>query len=1018
MKPQALATLRNDFASVRTALRTHATEIAAMAGLAAARPGYSTDGDAKRPALVLAFHPGKPRPDVTALGARFGVEVRAVQASPDEQLRGALRPSFASPLAALLDPVTAPGFAPPARGSYEPPEGPDAPTLDAVDDEMEVTVCASPDAGWPVLRDFLAEGVEERLTVAIYDFTARHIEKALVEALGDDATLRLVFDGKTASGGVGGTGINGPDSREADVMKRLRTKLGDRFEPVRASVGAGGAVPKAYHIKVAVADGARMWLSSGNWQSSNLPPFDFAVAGDAPPLPVSRYNRDYHVVVRHEGLAETYAAFIEHDASLGDAFGGPEVVDEPMLLVPEDEAEDFAPARRFKPFTVSGRVRVTPLLTPDNFPGFVNKLLARAKERVWIQNQYIEPKEEGDNFPELDRLVELLGELAEKVDLRISLRTPKEEHRDRLLAAGVLPSQLRRQSNCHAKLIIVDDKHLVVGSQNLSNLGFVANRDASLAFENEEINAYYAEIFESDWDRGKPMADGDSFAVAVAAGDEAPAGMTRMPWSALFDTPPPSASATSAAPIVAPGPPAAPLAVLDIPFFGVDEEGKRAVENVEALATKVRQQGGAVDPEQRALGVMAGTPSLGLPIGAHAEDLSEVGWGVVWAPGTSADVKQALAPLLEHRRAEVGDESFFHEIDYQAGESLQAFLGRLGGERGSIKPGAVPYHLLLVGTPEQIPFPFQTLLDVEYRVGRLDLPHADAYRLYADSLVAVETGTAKARDRVLHAFGPVHDGDAPTALSVEVLVRAAESWPTKFTQLTKKHKLAAAVDAGEGATKARLLEILRGGATRPEVLFTAGHGMAIAAGKPRQAGEQGALVTADWDGFGAIGADARFAADDLPADADLTGLTAFVFACFGAGTPATDSFPTRAGQKLADKPFVSALPRALLSHPKGAALGVFGHVDRTLTWSLQPPGAGVATDPFARAAFHVLAGNRLGAALDDLNQRSATLAAEVADALRPGAPPLDDRALLSLWTQQRDATAFLLLGDPAARLPR
>ena len=42
------------------------------------------------------------------------------------------------------------------------------------------------------------------------------------------------------------------------------------------------------HIKVASADGERVWLSSGNWQSSNQAPWDFTVPGDKPPLAISR----------------------------------------------------------------------------------------------------------------------------------------------------------------------------------------------------------------------------------------------------------------------------------------------------------------------------------------------------------------------------------------------------------------------------------------------------------------------------------------------------------------------------------------------------------------------------------------------------------------------------------------------------------------------------------------------------------------------------------------------------------
>src|SRR5262249_48847153 len=147
------------------------------------------------------------------------------------------------------------------------------------------------------------------------------------------------------------------------------------------------------------------------------------------------------------------------------------------------------------------QVRITPLLTPDNFPQVVIDTLKKAKKRVWLQNQYIQPKAEGDNFPEFDDLMEVLGTLATKVDLRLCLRGIEDGDRDRILAAGVKPSQLRKQSNCHAKLIVVDDEIVIVGSQNLSNVGFVANRDASLKFENKKVNDYFADIFAEDWKR-------------------------------------------------------------------------------------------------------------------------------------------------------------------------------------------------------------------------------------------------------------------------------------------------------------------------------------------------------------------------------------------------------------------------------------------------------------------------------------------------------------------------------------
>jgi hypothetical protein len=1029
MDTATVGRLRAEFQPVLDALRTYAAELALMPGLATARPGYVTSGDGPQPALVLAFHPGRALPEVAPLAAKFGVKVRTAFASLPEQVRGTMHPSFTSPLRSLLEPAVAPGFAPSERGTYEPPTGPHAPKLTTIREKMQVTLCASPDAGWPVLRDFLAAGVGKRLTVAMYDFTAEHVEKALLDAMeGNDATLRMVIDGKPASGGVGGNGINGPDSPEADVIKHVRDALDDRFELARASVGAGGAVPKAYHIKVASTENGRLWLSSGNWQSSNLAFFDYKVPGDKPPLPIGRYNRDYHVVVKNAQLAKTYADFIEYDATLGGAYAGAEPEAEPMLLVPEETDElAFAPKERFEELLLDEEITITPLLTPDNFPTVVIDALSKAQHRVWIQNQYIQPKAEGDNFPEFDQLMDLLGKLATTVDLRLCLRAVADEDRDRLLAGGVKPAQMRSQRNCHAKLFIVDDDVVIVGSQNLSNVGFVANRDASLKFENREINKYFARIFDEDWQHASVIGDGDSFGVLLATGSDVPAGYTAVPWSDVFDTRPPVVSFLSGVETTPPPaqthtalPPtsAAANGADGIPLFGVDADGRRGSADLAATATALRANNTGIEGERKTLGIMGAATSYGLPPGVSGEDLSDVGWGVVWGPATPQAVKDALKALLDHRRKEVGDVLLFHELDYVPGETPRQFLQRNGTDFGAVQPRSVPYYLLLIGTPEQIPFSFQSLLDVEYRVGRLDLPSPAAYETYAESVVAVETGKATPRERTLHTFGPAHEGDAPTALSVDVLVRAAKKWLDAYAKQKQKFGLLAQVDAADQATKNRLLEIMGGKNGRPEVLFTAGHGLMLPAGSPRQPAEQGALVTADWDGFGAIDASRRFAATDLTADADVNGLVAFLFACFGAGTPATDNYPTRAGQPLAPKPFVSPLPQALLSHPRGGALGVFGHVDRTLTWSLQPPGAPVATEPFARAAVNVLIGNRLGTALDDLNQCGATLAADVARVLTPGAPPVGDLELVRVWTQQRDASAFLLLGDPAARLPR
>src|SRR5262249_15882443 len=64
-------------------------------------------------------------------------------------------------------------------------------------------------------------------------------------------------------------------AEEEEVIEPLEKKLKNRFEFAWATLVSkahpDGLWASAYHIKVAVRDGKAVWLSSGNWQSSNQP---------------------------------------------------------------------------------------------------------------------------------------------------------------------------------------------------------------------------------------------------------------------------------------------------------------------------------------------------------------------------------------------------------------------------------------------------------------------------------------------------------------------------------------------------------------------------------------------------------------------------------------------------------------------------------------------------------------------------------------------------------------------------
>jgi len=401
-------------------------------------------------------------------------------------------------------------------------------------------------------------------------------------------------------------------------------------------------------------------------------------------------------------------------------------------------------------------------------------------------------------------------------------------------------------------------------------------------------------------------------------------------------------------------------------------------------------------------------------------NLADAGWGVVFPYGVDPAIRKALAPLLalRERQANAGHGNRFRVYEgptgYRPGESAIDFLGRQGVGPGPVDPMLAPMYLMLVGGPEEIPFEFQYQLDVQYAVGRVHFERAEDYAQYASAVVAAETSPPPRPRRVVLA-GTHHPDDPATEQSATLLVAPlAES-------LAKAHPdWAFETLPPESCTRSEILGRFAP-AKLPGLLFTATHGMQFPLGDPLQASDQGALLCQDWPGRTAwgrrpISPDHYLAGRDLP-EGGYDGLVAFLFACFGAGTPRLDDYPNpklNGAATIANQSFVAALPRHLLR--KGAA-AVIGHVDRAWPCSFVWRNAGPQLQAFRSTFQRLLRGQPVGWACDKLNLRYAELASYLNPALqdiRFGKKP--DADFGYLWTASNDARAYVILGDPAARL--
>ncbi len=455
-----------------------------------------------------------------------------------------------------------------------------------------------------------------------------------------------------------------------------------------------------------------------------------------------------------------------------------------------------------------------------------------------------------------------------------------------------------------------------------------------------------------------------------------------------------------------------PLDVDEIASFALGEVPKKKINNwFKMLVKKITNK------------------TFGLPTFMDPNDLKQTGWGIIFHTEEKPEVKTAFDPLVELRHQQVDDPNKVKILDYKTGEEYLDWIARNHGEPGIINPKAIPYYLLLIGSPESIPFEFGFHLDGEYAVGRLHFDHVEEYKQYVASLINYESADTPMPEKEAVFFATRHKFDPPTTLSADELAAPLIGLPlppgvAAQAGYKSRHYLGNPPPGqGEPATKKNLAAIFCPPEDQkpPSFLFTASHGIGWPKAGDGQKENQGALLCQDWPGFGTINSSHYFAAADLPEKSRLTGMITFHFACFSAGTPKYERFvqvPGQAPTQLSNEAFIAALPKELLSHSNGGCLACVGHVERAWGYSISPTKGGPSIEIFRDLIRSVLLGARIGHAMSNMNDRYINFSNLIASKIDQNSlgihVPPDD--LAKAWIQRNDAEGYLILGDPAARI--
>jgi len=382
-------------------------------------------------------------------------------------------------------------------------------------------------------------------------------------------------------------------------------------------------------------------------------------------------------------------------------------------------------------------------------------------------------------------------------------------------------------------------------------------------------------------------------------------------------------------------------------------------------------------------------------------------------------IADILAPLANHRNM-VNDHVPLLYNNEPPEDWLDWIYDNYFGLR--LENKKVPSYILIVGGPEQVPFHFQSHLDVMANVGRIGFDTLDELQQYVTKLIRIETEPEPLVTRDALMFAPDAGISDPTYFSCKFMVEPIAQHIQQELNFNT-HKI-----FRSDATKAKLLAALN--SMKPAIVYTASHGLGATDEEyDIQKQYNGAICCQH---SGPLTLDSLFSADDIPFDRPfLEGAVFFQFACFGYGTPAEsdyshwiEGFPKNYTQ--AD--FVAALPKKLLAHPRGP-IAFIGHLDTAFLHAFADPEAPHTLDrwhtriaPFVSAVEHLLWVQPSGLAMQDLNMifsASNMMITNTYDRYRRGRLQWnEDREarFLDTWITRSDAQNYMIFGDPAARL--
>ena len=371
----------------------------------------------------------------------------------------------------------------------------------STEESSSISASIGPDTAFNDLKLWI-DSAESSIHLHLYQFMSPDLTQALLDAIADGVEVTLLLE----EGILDGSSTVNNQRGHAQALHDAGATVLWMEDPTQISS------PYAYiHSKVAVRDSESVWISSGNWKDTSVPPDEVG-------------NREWSVILNSQVAAELVLSRMAWDENAQHLHITPHSSWHSPTF--DWEMEEPWHDGQLTPIGYHQGPFDAQLLTcPDDCVSGIVSMIESADQSIELSVQYLDLDWYwgfGDN-----PIIAALHEAAQRgVNIRLMLNGFYAEWDDEIRDAinmfntdwnateGLdVTARLMAYSDTivklHNKGAIIDGSSVLVGSMNWGSSAALRNREMGVLIHHQDLADDYSASFEEDWNRLDSTTDSD-----------------------------------------------------------------------------------------------------------------------------------------------------------------------------------------------------------------------------------------------------------------------------------------------------------------------------------------------------------------------------------------------------------------------------------------------------------------------------------------------------------------------------